>query len=87
MIFRMISAVAIALFLASPLLAEEKGKDGYGVATSTKIDFEEALIEGQFKAPDEFLITGKTPMKIRQMVKLRANFRERLKASKAYDPQ
>lgn len=48
---------------------------------STKIDFDSSLIDGKKKAPLGFLLQGRNKQSLSNMVKLRRNFRERLRNS------
>lgn len=58
-------------------------KDDYVVASSTKINFEDTLIEGKMQAPNGFFLKGRTPQSLSQMVHLRSNFRSELRNSKS----
>lgn len=49
----------------------------------TFIDFSEAVIEGKMKAPEGFYLQGRKGQIMKQMVKLRSNFRDELRNSKA----
>lgn len=48
---------------------------------STNIDFDSSLIDGKKKAPLGFLLQGRNKQSLSNMVKLRRNFRERLRNS------
>jgi hypothetical protein len=50
--------------------------------TQTSIDFNDTLIEGKMQAPSGFFIQGRQSQSMGQMVKLRANFRDKLVQSK-----
>jgi hypothetical protein len=58
-------------------------EDGYVAASSTHIDFTETSIDGKMKAPDGFMLQGRQGNSLRQMVKLRSNFRNELNNSKS----
>ena len=58
-------------------------RDDFTVASSTKIDFDETLIEGKMQAPNGFFLQGRTPQALSQMVKLRSNFRPEVRTSKS----
>lgn len=90
----LVSAVSLMLH-ATPVIAEaaktdkpagEKvspSSDGYAVSSKTNIDFSEAKIEGQFRAPQGFFLQGKQGQSMSQMVRLRSNFRSELRSSKS----
>lgn len=48
---------------------------------STNIDFDSSLIDGKKKAPLGFLLQGRNKQSLSNMVKLRRNFRGRLRNS------
>jgi len=60
----------------------QKASGDYVVGSSTSIDFSEAQIEGQFKAPQGFFLQGNQQQSLSQMVRLRSNFRNELRSSK-----
>ena len=57
--------------------------DTFTVASSTNIDFSEAMIDGKFQAPSGFFLQGRQAQALSQMVKLRPNFRQELRNSRA----
>jgi len=61
---------------------DENG-DNFTVASSTNIDFNEAMIDGKFLAPSGFFLQGRQAQALSQMVKLRPNFRQELRNSRA----
>ena len=54
---------------------------GYMVRSSTKIDFNEAAIEGRMKAPDGFFLQGRKSQEMQNLLKLRSKFRRELSGS------
>lgn len=81
--------IALTGLIALPSLSQADGskntpkKDDFTVAASTKLDFDETMIEGKMQAPNGFFLQGKTPQALSQMVKLRSNFRPELRNSKS----
>jgi hypothetical protein len=80
--------ILIGLFFTSTGFSQEGSSklEGTGatdeyVASSTKLDFNDTLIEGKMKAPDGFMLSGRQSQSLTQMVKLRSNFRNELKNS------
>ena len=61
---------------------ENLGDRNEKVTYSTKMDFDSALIDGRMKAPSGFYLQGRNKQSLSNMVRLRANFRERLRDSK-----
>jgi hypothetical protein len=47
----------------------------------TTVDFEDALIDGQAKAPDGFFLRSRSSSKSRNILDLRRDFRRRMRAS------
>ena len=77
------------LILSGITFAEDKGKTSSPVGDnpekvtySTKLDFDSALIDGRMKAPTGFYLQGRNKHSLSNMVRLRANFREKLRDSK-----
>lgn len=68
------------LAAADPRASDERpslvgeAKTTWKSKSTTRIDFDEALIEGKMKAPDGFLLQGRKQHSYRQMVELRSNF-------------
>jgi hypothetical protein len=58
-------------------------EDGYTAVPSTKIDFSETSIDGKMKAPEGFFLQGRQSQSLAHMVKLRSNFRNELRNSRA----
>ena len=63
--------------------SRDENGDNFTVASSTHIDFNEAMIDGKFQAPLGFFIQGRQAQAMTQMVKLRPNFRQELRNSRA----
>lgn len=61
--------------------ASDVADPGYMVRSSTKIDFNEAAIEGRLKAPDGFFLQGRKSQEMQNLLKLRSNFRRELSGS------
>ena len=57
--------------------------DDYVVTSSTRINFDDTLIEGKMQAPNGFFLQGRTSQSLNQMVRLRSNFSSELKNSKS----
>jgi hypothetical protein len=55
----------------------------YVVRSSTKIDFSEASIDGQMKAPEGFFLQGRKSQDMQNLLNLRKNFRRELSGSAA----
>ena len=78
----------ILMGISGALLAEDKNKptnmgdSSERVTYSTKLDFDSALIDGRMKAPSGFYLQGRNKQSLSNMVRLRANFREKLRDSK-----
>lgn len=80
------------LFWSSSVHAQEEEQPQYKeqgrltgtvkAQSKTNIDFNETLIEGQMKVPQGFFIQGRQGQSMANMVKLRSNFRSKLKQSK-----
>ena len=92
--FDLIAGLAIGVLLtpfSGLCLAKDSDKknthdengDNFTVASSTHIDFNEAMIDGKFQAPLGFFIQGKQAQALSQMVKLRPNFRQEMRNSRA----
>lgn len=83
--FAMLFAVGGSAFAQNSQEQSNKGVDetGFFASDKTKIDFSDTLIEGQMKAPTGFYIQGRKSQSLSQMVKLRSNFRNELRNSKA----
>lgn len=47
----------------------------------TTVDFDDALIDGQAKAPDGFFLRSRSTSKARNILDLRKDFRQRMRAS------
>jgi len=82
------SLIALVMVAASSAFGVGPGKrkytDGnYTAAARTNIDFTDAMIDGQMKAPQGFFLQGRSPQSLSQMVKLRSNFSRELQHSKA----
>ncbi len=61
--------------------ANDVADPGYMVRSSTKIDFNEAAIDGRMKAPDGFFLQGRTTQDMQNLLRLRTNFRMELSGS------
>lgn len=72
-----------ALALAADVKRDEPKNAGYTVRSSTKIDFNEASIEGRLKAPDGFFLQGRKAQDMQNLLKLRSDFRKELSGSAA----
>lgn len=75
----------MGLAISSLSIAEEEKKPDYvkeALISSTSHDFSDTLIEGKMKAPTGFMISGRQNQSLDQLVKLRSNFRPKLKDSK-----
>lgn len=80
-----IAAAAMALLSSSAVAQRFKPrgdvKSQEKTTYSTKIDFDSSLIDGKKKAPLGFLLQGRNKQSLSNMVKLRRNFRQRLRNS------
>lgn len=74
-------APAPATAPASAQKTSDVADPGYMVRSSTKIDFNEAAIEGRMKAPDGFFLQGRKSQEMQNLLKLRSNFRKELSGS------
>jgi len=72
---------ASAPIAGSTQKASDVADPGYMVRSSTKIDFNEAAIDGRMKAPDGFFLQGRKSQEMQNLLKLRANFRKELSGS------
>jgi hypothetical protein len=87
---RMFMCAVILLFAASGSYADvsEASKTNLNANApeketySTNLDFDSALIDGNMKAPTGFFLQGRNKQSLSNMVRLRPNFRERLRDSK-----
>lgn len=61
--------------------ASDVADPGYMVRSSTKIDFNEAAIDGRVKTPDGFFLQGRKSQEMQNLLKLRSNFRKELSNS------
>ena len=76
--------VLLALFAQAAHAADSKATgDNFEAASSTKFDFSEMSIDGKFKAPSGFFLSGRNSQSLSNMVKLRPNFRSELRQSTA----
>lgn len=80
------SFAAACLVLASTATAQQHYTPRADVKSeqktySTNIDFDSSLIDGKKKAPLGFLLQGRNKQSLSNMVKLRRNFRARLRNS------
>ena len=75
---------ALACFIPRSVIADTlpKATGDATVLMSTQHDFEQTMISGKMKSPDGFLIQGRTPQKMKQMIKLRKNFRSEIQSSR-----
>ena len=93
LLFRKILRVLICCAVASFWMQAEASelrkssqnaeKDDYVVADRTDFDFSERRIDGQFQGPGNSFVDGQRAQKLSQMVRLRSNFRNELRNSKA----
>lgn len=58
---------------------ENEGKVTY----STKLDFDSALIDGEMKVPEGFLLQGRNKQSLTNMVRLRSDFKPELRKSRS----
>ena len=79
----------LGILLTSTLYANEEGVKSTERLSGTiksvdkeNIDFNDTLIEGKMKVPQGFFIQGRQGQSMANMVKLRSNFRGKLKQSK-----
>ena len=49
----------------------------------TEMDFDSTAVDGKMKAPSGFYLQGRNKQSLQSMVKLRTNFREKLRNSKS----
>lgn len=68
------------LFTGQHMLADEKQKFEKFV---TQMDFDSASVDGKMKAPSGFYLQGRNKQSLKSMVKLRTDFRDRLRNSKS----
>ena len=71
------------LALAADVKRDDSETAGYTVRSSTKIDFNEAAIDGHLKAPDGFFLQGRKAQDMQNLLKLRSDFRKELSGSAA----
>lgn len=71
------------LALAADVKRDDSETAGYAVRSSTKIDFNEAAIDGRLKAPDGFFLQGRKAQDMQNLLKLRSDFRKELSGSAA----
>ena len=76
---RLFCLIFVMVLVASPGMARKKIKKAKSV---TEIDFEGSLLEGKMKAPSGFFLTGRKSQSLKSMIKLRSNFKTRIKKSR-----
>ena len=84
-----LGVLCVLVLQVNPLWAKQKKKSikiktknkqqEYVVSKDqTSFDFSEAVIDGSMKIPQGFFLQGRQAQSLRQMVKLRTNFRDEL---------
>lgn len=81
---KMLTAIAVALALAAPSLAEDavvEESDKVVYNKKTVIDFSDVNIEGELTKPEGSYIKNRKKTRFRNLIELRGNFRPELKRS------
>lgn len=79
---KLVSSFMIFMMTSSSLAQSSLSKKGVGVTYSTKIDFDSTMIDGKMKAPTGFFLQGRNKQSLQSMVKLRSNFKDKLRNSR-----
>jgi hypothetical protein len=82
----LISLTLIASMWTMPGLAEDplsgRGEKDEPEA-STHLDFDSTMVDGKMKAPSGFFLQGRNRQNLESMVRLRSDFRDRLRNSRS----
>lgn len=65
--------------VAKPVSGEDE--QTYVVRSSTKIDFNESVIDGKMKAPEGLYLRGRRTQKMQNLLRLRQDFKKELEGS------
>lgn len=77
-------AALLLCFLESDAFARKNLNSNSGqVVYSTNLDFDSTMIEGANKAPMGFFLQGRNKQSLTNMVKLRSNFKQKLRRSRS----
>lgn len=81
-----VSAMFVAFSLSLPAFSEEEENLGKTIKPDklmTEMDFDSTMVDGKMKAPAGFFLQGRNKQSLQSMVKLRSNFRDKLRNSKS----
>ena len=84
MINKVALGLALALTVTTTVMAEEESPDQIKPdKLMTEMDFDSTMVDGKMKAPAGFFLQGRNKQSLQSMVKLRSNFRDKLRNSKS----